>query len=311
MNRFAIPFTVKMIVFAVAVTFISCSENKKQSQEQLRRIPYVSAVDNRERNFFLYLPQGYDSTDRSTKWPILLFLHGDGERGNGKDELDFVLAHGPLYEAWILKRNLPFLILAPQLHMFGRDTLMTYIKNRKREDIPVRLETGVPERYEEFPVIGPMTGALADTVFKEIGPPNGWEKCEEDLINMLDFVLKEFNTDEKRVYLTGLSYGGFGTWYIASKHPERFAAINPIVGWGHPSLMEPIALAKIPVWAFCGGRDPVVPTKYFYAGLNKLEALGHDHVRFSIHEDMGHDVWRRVYEGEDIYNWFLQYPRKN
>lgn len=291
------------------ICLFSCKNEQQASVEQLKRISYVSTIDNLSRNFFLYLPKGYDSADADKKWPVLMFLHGDGERGNGQDELDFVLAHGPLYEAWILKRHLPFVIIAPQLHMFGRDSLMTYIKNRKPEDIPKRLENGAPERADEFPPDGLMTGALADTVFTEIGPPNGWEKAEQDLVNILQAVLKNYNADENKIYLSGLSYGGFGTWYMASKHPELFAAINPIAGWGHPDLMESIAKAKLPVWVFCGGRDRVVPSKFFYAGLNKLEALGHDEVLFTIHEDMNHDVWKRVYGGEDIYQWLLTYSR--
>ena len=65
-----------------------------------------------------------------------------------------------------------------------------------------------------------------------------------------------------------------------------FAAINPVVGWGHPDLMAPIAEHKIPVWAFCGGRDAVIPCRYFYKGINRLEELGHKNVRFTTHEDM-------------------------
>ena len=110
-----------------------------------------------------------------------------------------------------------------------------------------------------------------------------------------------------QTYLSGLSYGGFGTWYMASKHPNRFAAIAPVVGWGHPSLMEPIAAENIPVWQFAGGRDGAIDIKYFYAGLDKLEQLGHKNVRFTVHEDKAHDAWTRVYAGDDLYKWFLSF----
>ncbi len=153
-----------------------------------------------------------------------------------------------------------------------------------------------------------MKGAVpADTLESLL--PDGWERSEQDLLTMIDQVMDEYNGDSKRLYLTGLSYGGFGTWYMASKHPNLFAAINPVVGWGHPNLMPPIAEAKIPVWAFAGGRDYVVQTQYFFEGLNKLEELGHDDVRFTIHEEMNHDAWRRVYGGEDIYDWFLEFEK--
>jgi predicted peptidase len=98
---------------------------------------------------------------------------------------------------------------------------------------------------------------------------------------------------------------------MASRYPNRFAAIAPVVGWGHPSLMPPIAKHDLPVWAFAGGRDSAVNIQYFYAGLNELERLGHSNVRFTVHEDKGHDAWTRVYSGDDLYTWLLSQQRKN
>ena len=139
------------------------------------------------------------------------------------------------------------------------------------------------------------------------GPPDGWMSREQDLLTILDQALERFRADPQRVYLTGLSYGGFGTWALASRHPERFAAIAPVVGWGHPQLMRPLAERKMPIWAFAGGRDPAVPAKYFFAGFNELERLGHTDVRLTVHEDTGHDVWKRIYGGGDLYDWLLGY----
>ena len=75
-----------------------------------------------------------------------MFLHGDGERGNGQDELGYVLKHGPLYEAWIQKKDLPFIIISPQLPMFGRDQLpeMAYILKRTPAEIPNRAPNSSP-----------------------------------------------------------------------------------------------------------------------------------------------------------------------
>src|SRR5690606_41936194 len=99
------------------------------------RLPYVSQADNKSREFFVYLPGGYE-TQPEQQWPVLLFLHGNGERGNGLDELDYVLIHGPLYEAWIQKKDLPFIIIAPQLHMFGMGKV-DYIARRTRAQIQI------------------------------------------------------------------------------------------------------------------------------------------------------------------------------
>jgi len=296
------------ITLFITILITSCTHKEAEiPEEQLLRIPYTSLIDSTNREYFVYLPKGYHKNE-AKKWPVLLFLHGNGERGNGNDELDYVLIHGPLYEAWIQKRDLPFIMIVPQLHMFNQDKLgLGYIDNRTTDWIPKRLENGVPERMKDYIIEQPMLGAISiDTIPKLSHTEVGWNRVETDVIAMLDSTLLSFNADKNRVYLSGISYGGFGTWYIASKNPKRFAAINPIVGWGHPILMDSIAKYKIPVWQFAGGRDQVIPVKYFYEGLNKLEKLGHHNIRFTIHEDMSHDTWRRVYEGNDIYNWLLE-----
>ncbi len=277
------------------------------SAPRLVRQSYLGAAGE-ERDFFAYFPAGYDS-DRDRRWPVLFFLHGNGERGDGQRDLDWVLVHGPLYEAWIQKRDLPFLILAPQLPLFGFDRTVDYIRDRKRSQIPRRLETGVPPRPAEFETPGPMTGATPDPAlpFGSEGPPKGWPELERDLLAILDQTLERYRADPDRVYLTGLSYGGYGTWHLASRHPRRFAAIAPVAGWGHPELMPALAARRMPVWVFAGGRDPVVQVKHFFPGLKKLERLGHEDVRFTVHEDRGHDVWRRVYAGRDLYDWLLSH----
>lgn len=277
------------------------------SAEQLLKIPYRSAIDQSEREYFVYLPKGYENQP-DKKWPVLLFLHGNGERGNGNDELDFVLMQGPLYEAWVQKKDLPFIIISPQLHMFGWDKKgISYIDNRSANDIPKRLIDGVPNRRPAFETTDNIQRNASLTNMDDVEPllPQGWELLEVDLLSMLDNVQTSYRVDTNKTYLTGLSYGGFGTWYLASQYPQRFAAIAPVVGWGHPSLVAPIAKHQIPVWVFAGGRDSAVNIKYFYAGLDALERLGHTDVRFTVHEDKGHDAWTRVYSGDDLYRWLL------
>ena len=296
----------------ILLAILSCNQQEikvSNSPDELLRIPFTSIETNAEKDFFLYLPAGYyDQPEK--RWPVILFLHGNGERGNSKQELGFVLKHGPLYEAWVQRKELPFVIVSPQLPMFGMDTLgVSYLIDRNLDEFPDRLPEGVPEREPEGRVDRPMGGFENPTVAELQVPPRGWDLIEEDLITIINKVTSEFQVDASRLYLTGLSYGGFGTWYMASKHPELFAAANPVVGWGHPDLMEPIAKHNLPLWVFSGGRDQVVEKRFFIPGLNKLEELGHTDLRYTIHEDMGHDTWKRVYAGDDIYHWFLQHQR--
>jgi predicted peptidase len=277
----------------------------------LLRVSYASPSTQAERDYFLYLPAGY-ADDPAARWPVLLFLHGDGSRGDAKGELDYVMRNGPVYEAWVQKRDLPFIIIAPQLPTYGREATVDYLKKRTRADIPVRLELGVPPRPTEMATPEPMTGAVAEELpagSTGYGPEKGWPELENELLAILDDVLANRRGDSARQYLTGLSYGGFGTWYLASKHPQRFAAIVPIVGYGHPELMPSIAAVQLPVWCFAGGRDSSVRVKNFYAGINALEKLGAPELRFTIEEDMGHDVWARVYGGRDVYDWLLAHSK--
>jgi len=313
-----------LILLLVTLLIMGCANNVEQqlakqalsiqhSDEQLLRESYQSSADQSQREYFVYLPQGYHSKP-DKKWPVMLFLHGNGERGNGQDELDFVMMQGPLHEAWVQKKDLPFIIISPQLHMFGWDEKgISYIDNRSKDNIPKRLVQGVPERSAAFETAVDIQRMPSLVDMSEIAPllPQGWDKLETDLIAMLDNVQSKYRADVNKTYLSGLSYGGFGSWYMASKYPQRFAAIAPVVGWGHPSLMKPIAEHKLPVWVFAGGRDNAVNIKYFYAGLNQLEKLGHDNVRFTVHEDKGHDAWTRVYSGDDLYQWLLSHKLKN
>lgn len=288
---------------------IGCSSQIIKYDDQLLRLSYQSKYENQEKNAFVYLPREYNKV-KNKNWPVILFLHGDGERGNGLDELDYVLTHGPLYEAWIQKKNLPFIIISPQLPIFGRDQEYDYLKNRNSNSIPKRLTVGSPKRVQDFSADYPMRASYEEEPLKYELPDRGWEERIEDVILVLNEVTKKYDVDTNRIYLTGLSYGGYGTWYIVSQYPELFAAIVPVVAWGHPDFMVPIAKHKIPIWAFAGGRDLGEKKDYFYEGLNKLEELGHVDIRFTVHEDMGHDAWKRIYGGNDVYDWLLSNQKK-
>jgi predicted peptidase len=281
----------------------------RMSEPELRRVSYQSKRTGRERDYFVYLPRGFQ---QQKSWPVMLFLHGDGERGDAKGELDYVLIHGPLFEAWCQKRDLPFVIISPQLDVFSRGEI-PYIKERTPAQIPKRMTNGVTARPNagdvRLPV--PMNGVMSDDKLPDgpEGPPEGWFEMEHEVISMVQRTIADFKGDASRVYLTGLSYGGFGAWYLAARHTDLFAAMVPIVGYGHPAHAAPVAKAGLPLWVFAGGRDPAVELRYFYPVLNELEKLGHPEVRFTIEEDLGHLTWVRVYEGQDIYDWMLRQVR--
>jgi predicted peptidase len=137
--------------------------------------------------------------------------------------------------------------------------------------------------------------------------PNGefWTDTEA-LIALLDEIEKRYSVDLSRVYLTGHSMGGFGTWYLAYQHPERFAAIAPMSA---PFVVTAWAdrLKKMPIWAFHGSDDNLVPIAGVQDLIDALRALGND-VRFTVLPGHDHGILD-TYENEDLYSWFLEHAR--
>ncbi len=303
-----IKFNHFFLCVAVILLFSSCHKREEEfSSPRLERISYLSEATGEERDYYVYLPKGFNEKD---KWPVMLFLHGNGERGDGKEQLDYVFIHGPIFEAWSQKKDLPFVMLVPQLPIFSQGKY-GFISNRTRDIIPYPKEEGLNEYRPNYTGEELMDGIQGDTLlpYDKEGQEDGWNLIENEVLSMLDNVIDEFKGDSNRVYLTGLSTGGFGVWYMGGTYPERFAAIAPITAFGHPDLAPKLVEEKMPIWCITGGRDPYVKMQYFYPALNALEALGHPEVRFTVHEDMGHIAWQRAYEGNDLYDWFLKHEK--
>ncbi|MEX2125725.1 MAG: alpha/beta hydrolase-fold protein [Woeseia sp.] len=303
----------RALVAAMALFCGSVAAGEPVAGDRLLRLGYESAATGHRREYFVFLPVGYRQ-EAGREWPVMLFLHGNGERGDGLDDLDYVLAHGPLMEAWIQRRPLPFIIISPQLPVFGE---LDAIADRKTEK-PARLDHGAPERNYGFPSTLPIqrTGpdAFPDGPHANYDPfsepqqlPAGWERIDTELIAMVDHVLDEFRTDPSRVYLTGLSMGGFGAFHMATRFPDRWAAMAAIVATGRPEHAGTLADAGLPIWMFGGGKDTIVKPHWLYTMARALEEAEHPALRFTMHEDMDHDAWKRVYAGHDLYDWFLRY----
>jgi predicted peptidase len=194
--------------------------------------------------YLLYLPKDYDHKE---SWPLLLFLHGIGERG---DNLDFVKRNGPP-KLIAAGKEFPFIVVSPQCPM-----------------------------------------------------DQWWEPLE--LKTLLDDVVEKYKVDRNRIYLTGLSMGGFGAWSLAAYQPRRFAAVVPICGGGEPGRTK--SLAKTPVWAFHGAKDPVVPLERSEKMVAALKKNG-GNVKFTIYPEAGHDCWTEAYDDPKLYEWLLEQKR--
>jgi len=206
--------------------------------------------------YWLFLPRQYQAA-RGPGWPLILFLHGSGERGSN---LSKVTAHGP---PRLVKRqpDFPFVVVSPQC-------------------------------------------------------PAGQMWSNPVLLSLLDEVQSKVHVDLRRVYLTGLSMGGYATWNLALEHPERFAALAPICGGGEvlPLLLASSkklrALRTLGVWAFHGAEDPIVPlaeSERMVAALQKIGA----HPQLTVYPGTGHDSWTETYQNPELYRWLLRHQRSD
>ena len=197
-----------------------------------------------KHNYLISLPDGYDK-DKNKQWPLLLFLHGSGERGNNLNQIKH---HGP--PLLISKgKKFPFIVVSPQC------------------------------------------------------PKGSWWKTPE-MGNLLDEVEAKYRVDKKRVYCTGLSMGGFGTWSLAMEYPNRFAAIIPICGGGDPK--DVTRIKDIPTWVFHGDKDTAVILKRSTEMIDALKNIG-SKPSFTVYPNVGHNSWTQTYNNDDIYRWLLKH----
>ena len=110
-----------------------------------------------------------------------------------------------------------------------------------------------------------------------------------------------------RIYVTGLSMGGYGTWDLATRYPNRFAAIAPICGGGEPA--RACTVKHLPVWAFHGAKDEVVPLEQSQAMIDALAACD-GNARLTVYPDADHDAWTQTYDNPELYDWFLSHRRQ-
>jgi len=196
-----------------------------------------------QRHYWHYEPKDAAGSAAGGRFPLVLSLHGAGERG---DDPDLVLAHG------VPKR------------LSGGDTL-------------------------PFVVVAPHCPA-----------DERWSA--DSLARFLDEVERGSAIDADRIYVTGLSMGGSGTWSLAIAQPNHFAAIAPICGRGDPTQVD--VLRRLPVWVFHGALDPEVPLARSEEMVEALRQCGGD-VRFTVYPDAAHDSWTRAYADPALY---LSFP---
>ena len=120
-------------------------------------------------------------------------------------------------------------------------------------------------------------------------------------------VEEKYSVDKDRIYVTGLSMGGAGTWALVASDPDRFAAIAPVCGRGNPASAK--SFAHKPAWVFHGARDRVVPLRESQQMVDAMKASG-GNPKFTIYPQAGHDSWTAAYSNPKFYDWLLGQKRK-
>ncbi len=132
---------------------------------------------------------------------------------------------------------------------------------------------------------------------------NGWDNTK--LLKILDYAENTYRVDKNRVYLTGMSMGGYGAWYFAGAHPDRFAAVAPVCGGG--KLSDAQNLKKLPHWVHHGVLDKPVPIAESEKMVKAIRAAGNKNVEFSVYKNWGHSELVAVFADKNLYKWFLKH----
>ena len=239
-------------ILFVCILLSACSSGNPTAAPDRQQAKIFEKTICREArmNYLLYLPKEYDKADK--KWPLILFLHGAGERG---DDIELVKKHGPA-KLIAEEKDFDFIIVSPQCP-------------------------------------------------KE----NWWPNLTEELNALVDDITAKYKVDTNRLYITGLSMGGYGTWSMIIQYPDKFAAAAPICGGGDAVLAR-FRLSKIPVWVFHGAKDSVVPLQKSEEMVEALKKAGNKEVKFTVYPEADHDSWTQTYNNPELYQWFLGYEKK-
>lgn len=133
------------------------------------------------------------------------------------------------------------------------------------------------------------------------------DATQEELMIFIREVVESYNVDEKRVYISGQSMGGVGTWALLYNNPDYFAAGIPICGGNKPEWGE--SLVDMPIWAFHGRLDKVIVPEYSINIINTIKEAGGTQAKLTIYEDVAHESWWRAFKEPELYEWMLRQSR--
>lgn len=215
--------------------------------------------------FRLLKPENYDP---KKKYPLVIFLHGAGERG--KDNTAQLIHGVPEFAKEENRKKYPCFLIAPQC---PKDEKWSVVDWRKS--------------FVKFSKEPSGPGSL--------------------VLQLIAGMQHEYSIDPKRIYLTGLSMGGYGTWDLLARRPDLFAAAVPVCGGGDPATAKKIA--KIPVWVFHGDKDEAVKVERSREMVKALKAAG-GHPKYTEYPGVGHASWVPAYKDPAMMKWLFAQKKK-
>jgi predicted peptidase len=251
-------------LFLPLLTFANMDADAADNRDRFEARTYTDGAGEK-LNYRLLKPKDYDPNRR---YPLVLFLHGAGERG---DDNTKQLVHG--------------------MNDFASDEVMA--------------------KYPCF-VVAPQCPNDAKWVEVDWGAakhtaPEKPSRALRLSVETIEALKKEFSVDDKRLYVTGLSMGGYGTWDAIERKPDYFAAAAPICGGGDEANAK--KLAKLPIWAFHGDKDTAVKPERSRDMIAAIKAAGGE-PKYTEYPGVGHNSWSATYSNPEFYAWLFAQERK-
>jgi predicted peptidase len=265
-NRFAAPFA-RLALFAFTLSLCAHAHAASVSDYQARsyRISTKKTIPYR-----LFIPKNYD---KAKKYPLMLSLHGAGERGtNNTSQLNHEFTNFWANDS--IQKDNPCFVVAPQCP--------------PDPEWWVKSATFGNYDFDKTPITDNLQ-AVSD---------------------ILDSLGREFNLDPDRIYISGMSMGGAGTWYMITKYPGRFAAAVPVCGGADTSKAD--IFNKIPIWTFHEVDDPTVPVHFTRDLAKAIKARGGEKFKYTEYPasmGFGHESWKPAAKDPELHRWVFQQVR--
>lgn len=261
---------VGVVGMLLAVSFVEPACGQPAAISEALKSQYAEKVfvdaKSTEHRYRLLLPAGFSEND-TTKYPLVLFLHGAGERGS--DNV-LQLKHGAEeFAREDRQKQFPCIVILPQC---------------PKDEKWVSVDWAPKSGSGTFPDSPSSAMAAAMGMVKE------W--------------MEGGRVDTSRIYLTGISMGGYGTWFASAQKDNPFAAAIPICGGGDPTWAD--RYGSLPIWGFHGTDDTAVPVGRSREMLAALKATGHKpEPKYTEYGGGGHDVWTQTYKRDDVLEWLF------